>query len=175
MDPDKATGKPHTLWVAFAKLYERHGDLPNARIIFEKATQASAAPGARPAGLPLQACAAQAAQGSALCPTVPRPPPCCLCTKLRRRRANMLRPIVHCLSPPLPPAQARFKFVDDLATVWCEWAEMELRHKNFKRALEAMRRATQRPARPRTREVRRGSARAPLLESAPRCKLLGWR
>ena len=39
MDCDKATGKPHTLWIAFAKLYERHGDLPNARIIFEKATQ----------------------------------------------------------------------------------------------------------------------------------------
>jgi hypothetical protein len=41
VDCDKATGKPHTLWVAFAKLYERHGDLPNARIIFEKATQVS--------------------------------------------------------------------------------------------------------------------------------------
>lgn len=35
-----------------------------------------------------------------------------------------------------------FKYVDDLATVWCEWAEMELRHKNFKKALELMRRAT---------------------------------
>ena len=45
--------------------------------------------------------------------------------------------------------------MDDLATVWCEWAEMELRHKNFKRALEVMRRATTTPARPRTREVRR--------------------
>ena len=39
VDCDKATGKPHTLWIAFAKLYERHGDLPNARIIFEKAAQ----------------------------------------------------------------------------------------------------------------------------------------
>ena len=39
MDPERAVGKPHTLWVAFAKLYERHGDLPNARIIFEKAVQ----------------------------------------------------------------------------------------------------------------------------------------
>jgi pre-mRNA-splicing factor SYF1 len=86
VDPERAVGKPHTLWVAFAKLYERHGDLPNARIIFEKAVQ------------------------------------------------------------------ARFKYVDDLASVWCEWAEMELRHKNFKRALELMRRATARPTRPRTRE-----------------------
>jgi pre-mRNA-splicing factor SYF1 len=39
VDPERATGKPHTLWVAFAKLYERHSDLPNARIIFEKAVQ----------------------------------------------------------------------------------------------------------------------------------------
>ncbi|KAI7844217.1 hypothetical protein COHA_002351 [Chlorella ohadii] len=86
VDPERAVGKPHTLWVAFAKLYERHGDLPNARIIFEKAVQ------------------------------------------------------------------ARYKYVDDLASVWCEWAEMELRHKNFKRALELMRRATAKPSRPRTRE-----------------------
>ncbi|PSC72105.1 Pre-mRNA-splicing factor SYF1 [Micractinium conductrix] len=90
VDADKAVGKPHTLWVAFAKLYERHGDLPNARVIFEKAVQ------------------------------------------------------------------ARYKFVDDLATVWCEWAEMELRHKNFKRALDIMRRATAAPPRPRTREEEAG-------------------
>ena len=41
VDIDKALGKPHSLWCAFAKLYERHGDLPNARIIFEKAVQVS--------------------------------------------------------------------------------------------------------------------------------------
>ena len=40
----------------------------------------------------------------------------------------------------------KLKYVDDLATVWCEWAEMELRHKNFKRALDLMRRATSPPA-----------------------------
>lgn len=40
VDPDKAIGKPMTLWCAFAKLYERNGDLPNARIIFQKATEA---------------------------------------------------------------------------------------------------------------------------------------
>ena len=38
-----------------------------------------------------------------------------------------------------------FKYVDDLASVWCEWAEMELQHKQFKRALELMRRATAAP------------------------------
>lgn len=39
VDPDKAMGKLHTLWVAFAKFYESHGDVPNARVIFDKATQ----------------------------------------------------------------------------------------------------------------------------------------
>ncbi|KAJ3211454.1 pre-mRNA-splicing factor syf1 [Entophlyctis luteolus] len=38
-----------------------------------------------------------------------------------------------------------YKAVDDLAEVWCQWAEMELRHKNFKRALEVMGRATVAP------------------------------
>ena len=80
VDPGKAVGKPHTLWVAFAKLYESHGDVVNARVIFEKAVQVG------------------------------------------------------------------YKTVDDLATVWCEWAEMELRHKNFKGALDLMQRATAEPS-----------------------------
>eukprot|EP00884_Botryococcus_braunii_P003276 jgi/Botrbrau1/1294/Bobra.0063s0011.1 len=76
VDVNKAIGKLHTLWAAFAKLYERAGDLDNARIIFEKATE------------------------------------------------------------------VQYKYLDDLASVWCEWAEMELRHKHFKRALDLMRTAT---------------------------------
>lgn len=47
MDPDKAIGKPHSLWCAFAKFYERHGDVPNARIIFQKATEVGKAPSRR--------------------------------------------------------------------------------------------------------------------------------
>lgn len=39
VDIDKAVGKVHTLWTAFARFYERHGDLDNARVIFDKATQ----------------------------------------------------------------------------------------------------------------------------------------
>lgn len=39
VDTEKAVGKLHSLWCAFAKFYERHGDVPNARIIFEKAVQ----------------------------------------------------------------------------------------------------------------------------------------
>ncbi|KAG8363588.1 hypothetical protein BUALT_Bualt19G0038000 [Buddleja alternifolia] len=80
VDPMKAVGKPHTLWVAFAKLYENHRDVSNARVIFDKAVQVN------------------------------------------------------------------YKAVDHLASVWCEWAEMELRHKNFKGALELMRRATAEPS-----------------------------
>lgn len=80
VDPMKAVGKPHTLWVAFAKLYESHKDVANARVIFDKAVQVN------------------------------------------------------------------YKTVDHLASVWCEWAEMELRHKNFKGALELMRRATAEPS-----------------------------
>ncbi|KAK6120790.1 hypothetical protein DH2020_045466 [Rehmannia glutinosa] len=80
VDPMKAVGKPHTLWVAFAKLYESHKDVSNARVIFDKSVQVN------------------------------------------------------------------YKAVDHLASIWCEWAEMELRHKNFKGALELMRRATAEPS-----------------------------
>ena len=44
--------------------------------------------------------------------------------------------------------------MEDLATVWCEWCEMELRHKNFKSALELMRRATYTPDKINRKEVR---------------------
>lgn len=80
VDPFKAVGKPHTLWIAFAHLYEKHNDLVNARVIFEKAVQVN------------------------------------------------------------------YKSVDDLATVWCEWAETELRHKNFKGARALLQRATTEPS-----------------------------
>jgi pre-mRNA-splicing factor SYF1 len=45
VDADRAIGKPHSLWCTFAKLYERHGDIANARIIFEKAVQVGAGAG----------------------------------------------------------------------------------------------------------------------------------
>ncbi|ERM95968.1 hypothetical protein AMTR_s00060p00215620 [Amborella trichopoda] len=80
MDPMKAVGKSHTLWVSFARHYEKHSDLANARVIFEKAIQVN------------------------------------------------------------------YKALDDLASVWCEWAEMKLRHNNFRGTLELMRRATAEPS-----------------------------
>ncbi|CAL5043584.1 unnamed protein product [Urochloa decumbens] len=73
VDPMKATGKPHTLWLAFAKMYEGRGMLASAREVFRRATQVS------------------------------------------------------------------FKSADDLADVWCERAEMELRHQNHEAAIELLR------------------------------------
>lgn len=73
VDPFKATGKPHTLWVAFAKFYEDNGQLDDARVILEKATKVN------------------------------------------------------------------FKQVDDLASVWCQCGELELRHENYDEALKLLR------------------------------------
>eukprot|EP00798_Chlamydomonas_sp_ICE-L_P015815 gene15815-21933_t len=41
IDIEQAVGKPHSLWCAFAKFYEFHGDVVNARVIFDKATQSA--------------------------------------------------------------------------------------------------------------------------------------
>lgn len=79
VDSLQAVGKYNMLWVEFGKFYERHDDIANARVVFEKAVRAT-------------------------------------CRK-----------------------------VDDLATVWCEWAEFELRQNNFSHALTVLRRATEEP------------------------------
>ncbi|CAN6198176.1 unnamed protein product [Urochloa humidicola] len=42
--------------------------------------------------------------------------------------------------------QASFKSADDLAAVWCERAEMELRHQNHEAAIELLRQATSEPS-----------------------------
>ena len=81
VDPSKAIGKPHILWVDFAKFYEIHGDVENARVVLDKAVR------------------------------VP------------------------------------YSTVDDLATVWCEWGELELRQQNLEGALSLMRQATTEPPR----------------------------
>ncbi|KAH7926288.1 protein prenylyltransferase [Leucogyrophana mollusca] len=38
-------------------------------------------------------------------------------------------------------SKVNFKTVEDLAEVWCEWAEMELRHENYDEAIRVMQRA----------------------------------
>ncbi|KAM9258070.1 LOW QUALITY PROTEIN: pre-mRNA-splicing factor SYF1 [Morus bassanus] len=80
VDPFKATGRPHGLWVAFARFYEDNGQLDDARTILTKATR------------------------------------------------------------------VRFRQVEDLAAVWCEFGEMELRHENYDEALRILRKATALPA-----------------------------
>ena len=37
VDPARALGNPHILWIEFAKFYEVYGDTENARVVFEKA------------------------------------------------------------------------------------------------------------------------------------------
>ena len=79
VDPLKAVGKLHKLWISFSKFYEDNEQIDDARTIFEKASK------------------------------------------------------------------VQFRSVDDLAAIWCEYAEMELRHENFDGALRLMRRATTLP------------------------------
>lgn len=43
--------------------------------------------------------------------------------------------------------QVNYAKVDDLASVWCEWAEMEIRHENYDEALKLMQKATVLPSR----------------------------
>ncbi|KNZ75336.1 Pre-mRNA-splicing factor SYF1 [Termitomyces sp. J132] len=38
--------------------------------------------------------------------------------------------------------KVNFKLVEDLAEVWCEWSEMEIRHENYDDAIRVMQRAT---------------------------------
>ena len=38
VDPMKATGRPHRLWIGYAMVYEKFGDVDNARSILKKAT-----------------------------------------------------------------------------------------------------------------------------------------
>jgi len=38
VDPRRAVGRPSSLWLGFAKFYESHGDIKNARAILRKAT-----------------------------------------------------------------------------------------------------------------------------------------
>ncbi|CAG2162641.1 unnamed protein product [Oppiella nova] len=79
VDPKQSSGKLHTLWISFAKFYEKADQLEDSRVIFERATQTA------------------------------------------------------------------FTRVEELAAVWCEWAEMELRHDHWKAALALMHRATAAP------------------------------
>lgn len=81
VQPKLSVGKLHTLWVEFAKFYETNGQVEDARIVFERATE------------------------------------------------------------------VEFVKVEDLASIWCEWAEMEIRQENYDQALKLMQKATAMPKR----------------------------
>lgn len=44
--------------------------------------------------------------------------------------------------------QVNYRTVDDLAAVWCQWAELEIKYKNYKEALNVMRTAARVPHKP---------------------------
>lgn len=102
VDPFKATGKPHTLWVAFAKFYEDNGQLDDVSV----------------------PCAHRISPGD-----------------WGAKRQGLTS------SLPLPQARVilekatkvNFKQVDDLASVWCQCGELELRHENYDEALKLLR------------------------------------
>lgn len=98
VDPQQAAGKPHLLWVQYARFYERHGDLENARLVLQKATEIN------------------------------------------------------------------FRTVDELATIWCEWAEMELRAEQPQRALAIMKRAAVRPSRRAMTQGKMAAAELPVQD-----------
>merc|ERR1719347_2284604 len=81
IDPKQAIGKLSSLWVNFAKFYEKNKQPEDARIIFEKATHVA------------------------------------------------------------------YIKVEELASIWCEWVEMELRLNKFQEALKLLQRATAPPPR----------------------------
>lgn len=86
VDPKLATGNPHSLWIAFAKVYEKHGDIANARVVYDKATEYP------------------------------------------------------------------YLYLDNLATIWTERIEMELRHENYSIALNLARQGTEAPRKKRSRD-----------------------
>merc|ERR1719516_343694 len=81
IDPKQAVGKLASLWVNFAKFYEKNNQIEDSRVIFEKATHVA------------------------------------------------------------------YLKVEDLASVWCEWVEMELRHDHWQESLKLLQRATAPPPR----------------------------
>jgi pre-mRNA-splicing factor SYF1 len=101
IDPEQAVGKLHVVWMEFAKYYEKHGDLANARVVFTKATKVN------------------------------------------------------------------FKFMDELAMVWTEFAMMEVRHEHNERALTLMKQATQEPPRQQRLAQRRKKGDADAMAAVP--------
>lgn len=103
VDPFKATGKPHTLWVAFAKFYEDNGQLDDVsvRCVYYISPRDLGWPSGK--------------TSASLCP-------------LPQARVILEK-----------ATKVNFKQVDDLASVWCQCGELELRHENYDEALKLLR------------------------------------
>lgn len=103
VDPMKATGKPHSLWVSFAKFYEENEQLDDVSQLFLQKFQK-------------------------------------LCNLMHLSHAMSNYDFVNQARTIFDKAtKVNFKQVDDLAAVWCEYGEMELRHENYEQALRILR------------------------------------
>lgn len=67
-----------------------------------------------------------------------------------------------CWFTTLQATESTFKSVEDYAAVWCEWAEMEIRHYHYAEALAVMQQAVTEPPRRSARERLTSSSYADL-------------
>lgn len=102
----KATGKPHSLWVSFAKFYEENEQLDDVSWSSH-----------RVCGYSKQI----------------RFKFFFFCYVLSQMSISQARTIFE------KATKVNYKQVDDLAAVWCEYGEMELRHENYEQALRILR------------------------------------
>lgn len=104
----KATGKPHSLWVSFAKFYEENEQLDDVS----------------------HRCLSTAIY----------------CTSdqkffffFRFFKCFVFTDCDQARTIFEKATKVNYKQVDDLAAVWCEYGEMELRHENYEQALRILR------------------------------------
>lgn len=110
VDPWRAShGRPHTLWLAFARLYETASDLESARKVFDKAV-----------GDP-----------------------------------------------------EKFSNMEDLAAIWCEYGEMELRQGSIVLARKVLLRATSKPQGFDSRKIRKRKHASVIAKVRPSSELSG--
>ncbi|KAK2509819.1 hypothetical protein MC885_017488 [Smutsia gigantea] len=129
VDPFKATGKPHTLWVAFAKFYEDNGQLDDVSAVSCVHVRGPGDPQGTPRATLRERVSLCSLLGWAWAGRVSAWPPPSWQARVILEKAT----------------KVSFKQVDDLASVWCECGELELRHENYEQALQLLRVST-RPA-----------------------------
>ena len=148
VDPHRATGgRVWTLWSAFARVYEDNGDFSAAARVVF----------ARALGVDLGNDSSSSSSSSS-----------------STSSSTLLPTLSYSLTDP---AKAKFAYADDVARLWCAWAEAELRNKKFAFARAVLRLATTRPppalffpgrTAPLTSEEERDSALVPPMARAYR-------